>query len=133
MAEPAVLAAPFQRGVELADAGLDDPERGFGGAGVQPAELDLTGTADEATALLASKSYDAVLVDLRLSPAEPFEGFIVVAQARRCQPDCTIIVLSAQGTEDVRAAALAHGADAFVDKPTRLKVLEDLLEDLTSR
>ncbi len=95
--------------------------------------VDRATTQAQAEELLQQGEYDAVLVDLWLTMSDAPTGLEVVDFARRQNHQGCIVVLSGHGTESARAAALAAGADQFVDKPTRLSLLEGIINDLLMR
>jgi DNA-binding response OmpR family regulator len=93
-------------------------------------EVDAAREREEAEALLANVGYAGVIVDLRTTPVHGADGLEIVSQARECCPSARIIVLTAFGSAEAEAEAMARGADAFLHKPQRLPDLLRLLEAL---
>jgi uncharacterized protein (TIGR02266 family) len=85
-------------------------------------------TGQEALQLLASDTFDAVLIDVYLPV---IDGPRVIDQARRelGLVNLPIIAVSAGG-EVARSEAMAAGATIFIDKPMRLRQLIDTLRGL---
>jgi uncharacterized protein (TIGR02266 family) len=82
----------------------------------------------EALDLLRQVSFDAVIVDIYLPV---IDGAQVITSVRRelGLPDLPIIAVSAGG-EPARSAALAAGANIFLDKPMRLRQVIDTMRNL---
>jgi len=69
--------------------------------------------AEDGLAMAATRSPDLVLLDLRLPDLDGIE----VVKRLRAWTDVPIMLLSGNGTERARVAALDAGADDFIDKP----------------
>ncbi len=81
-----------------------------------PDEVTVQGTAsggDEALALAQDLRPDVILLDLKM-PARP--GLEVIPRLRAILPTAGIIVMTLHNQAPYRQAALAAGADEFVDK-----------------
>lgn len=85
---------------------------------------------EEAEALLAHRQFDLVIADLRLSWLDPTAGLELVSFVRRRRPEAHIVVLTAFGSAEVEAEALARGVDAFLQKPLPLPEVARILEEL---
>lgn len=80
------------------------------------AGLELVGTAAsgaEALALIAVTTPDLVLLDLNMPV---MNGFEVTRRAKAADRKLRVIAISVHGSAELRRAALAAGADAFVQK-----------------
>lgn len=93
-------------------------------------EVDTARELEEAEALLAGSRYDMVLADLCLSDGSGNEGLEVVRFARRYNPAALIVMLTGHGTREVKSEAFRRGIDAFLDKPTDLEQLAEIVEHL---
>jgi two-component system, OmpR family, KDP operon response regulator KdpE len=82
-------------------------------------EVLVARTAKEGLVAAASVTPDVVLLDLRLPDLDGIE----VVRRLRSWTDVPILLLSGDGTERVRVAALDAGADDFVDKPFSMEEL----------
>jgi len=76
----------------------------------------------DALTILATKTYDLVLLDLHLPDGE---GINLIKQLKQQVPDIPIVVITGQQDEDIAAKALEEGAQDYVVKsdtfsPTRL-------------
>lgn len=76
-------------------------------------DIAVARTADEGLSLAATRHPDLVLLDLRLPDLDGIE----VVKHLRSWTDIPILLLSGNGTERARVAALDAGADDFIDKP----------------
>lgn len=79
---------------------------------------------------LEREVYDVVVMDLRLSPAEEYQGLDLAKQIRDRGLPTKIIMLTAYGSGEARARAQALGIDCFVDKPRRLGEIAELIDSL---
>jgi len=86
-------------------------------------QVDTATEREEAEALLATRQYDLLVVDLRLTGIHGREGFELVRHVREHRPLCRVIVLTAHGSAEVEREALRIGADVFLEKPLPLSDL----------
>ena len=80
-------------------------------------EVDSALELEEAQALLANRSYDLVIADLRLTGIGGVEGLQIVADVHQRCPHTRVILLSAFGTPEIERESYNRGADAFLHKP----------------
>jgi len=91
-----------------------------GEAIVSALELEFGVTVDLATdgvsamKLTSSDSYDLVVLDWSLPPPN---GFALLKYWRKTSMVGRVIVLTAWSDQEIRSAALDHGADDFLTKP----------------
>src|SRR5207244_5538899 len=74
-------------------------------------------TADSAAAALdriAAQDYDAIVTDIKMPG---MDGFALLAEIRRRQPDTPILMITGHGEYDLAVRALRGGAYDFVQKP----------------
>lgn len=90
-------------------------------------EIDCMNTFNDARQAIATGSYDAAVVDLRLSDSTEPEGLFCVELLRAHQSQCKIIVLTAYGDSLLREQAKARGADLFLEKPIEPQKLMEVL------
>ena len=79
-------------------------------------EVTGTATAEQALGVMAQRSYDLLIVDLRLPGMDGWEYIRTVRAAARHQ-DVPIIALSACVFPEDRTRAEEAGCDAFLAKP----------------
>lgn len=84
-----------------------------------------------ALAHIRRQTFDALIVDLYL-PILDGIGLIAAVRRELGQQEPPIIVLSAGGA-DAHAAAIAAGADTFLEKPVRLRPLLDAMRSLVQQ
>ncbi len=75
---------------------------------------DYAANGDEALARLGAKSYDGVLVDLRMPG---LDGMTLLENIRRLYPELNVVLMSGQGRVSEAVQALKLGAFDFVEKP----------------
>jgi DNA-binding NtrC family response regulator len=85
---------------------------------------------DEATVLLDTGPYSAVVADLRLSGTRWTERLVVVDRVRAWYPAAPVIILTAYGSLDVEREACRRGADAFRQKPRPLPEVARIVLEL---
>jgi len=82
------------------------------------------------TAILKSEPYDAVITDLSMPDVD---GYEVTRQIKAESPNTPVIILSGLGTTREQARAMAAPVDAVLNKPARIKELNDLLSSLVQK
>lgn len=87
----------------------------------------LVGTVREAKALLAERSFQAVLLDYQLPDGDAWD---VVELARTLTPPVPVVLVTAMGSERVVAEAIQHGVVEYVRKSDRFL---DLLPETVQR
>jgi DNA-binding NtrC family response regulator len=84
--------------------------------------------ADAASAMKAledeEEDIDVVLLDYRLPDSNDLG---LLANVRRLQPRSAVVMMTAYGTPEMTAGALALGAYRVVDKPFDMRALESLV------
>lgn len=75
---------------------------------------------EEAEALLDAYEYSLVLTDLSLTP-QRLEGLDVVARVANAPSRPKLIVLTGNGSDQVKLDSFRKGADAFIEKPTPVR------------
>lgn len=92
---------------------------------VESVLVQAAGTLDEARVMLASRSFDLIVTDIRLGGRRD-GGLQVMAAAGFLSPEATMIALTAFPDDDNRHASLRLGATHFLEKPVSLETLADL-------
>jgi two-component system response regulator PilR (NtrC family) len=93
------------------------------------AVVDTVHTKKEAISLLKSRTYRAVITDLRLSGTDDIDGVYVVRNIKRYQPSsCIIFVITAYGDPKIRNMVLDSGAEYYMEKPVSPKKIKKILE-----
>jgi EAL domain-containing protein (putative c-di-GMP-specific phosphodiesterase class I) len=82
--------------------------------------------ADVETAEMMLARYDVthLISDVQFSGAFGFEGLHFLARARKQNPECRIVLITGRASSELRANAMANGADALLAKPFTLEELE---------
>jgi DNA-binding NtrC family response regulator len=91
-------------------------------------EVDAARTLTEAERFLETRSYAAVITDLRFSGPHGKEGLAIVRSARRHHPGAPVVVMTGYGSPEAEAEARRLGVDAFVPKPVPLWELARLVQ-----
>ena len=88
--------------------------------------LDVEAAGDAASALrhviAGPQPFDIILLDLRLPDMRDLS---LMGTLRQLQPDASIILMTAFGTDDILERAIALGAETVLNKPFELGTLVD--------
>jgi DNA-binding NtrC family response regulator len=93
-------------------------------------EVDTAGDAAEAVDLLSSRSFDLVLLDLRMPG---MDGLTAVEVLRTRGLRAPILMISGFGTIDTAVESLHRGADHFLSKPVDPDILSAKVAELLER
>lgn len=93
-------------------------------------EVDSAHELEEAQALLATRTYDLVIADLRLTGIGGVEGLQIVADVHQRSANTRIILLSAFGTPEIERESYNRGADAFLHKPKAMMEIASVAMNL---
>jgi two-component system OmpR family response regulator len=88
-------------------------------------QVDMASALDEAQALLAGRTYAAVVADLNLVGDDAGSGLEVIATARANSSKTRIVLMSASFVDP--EDPLRHGADLVLQKPQPLQRVADCL------
>lgn len=93
-------------------------------------DVDCAGELDQAEALLAERSYAALIADVRLTGIDGTEGLSLAATARAQRPETCVVLLTAHGSHEVVAAARQLRVHAFLHKPKPLAEVAQIVTGL---
>lgn len=97
-------------------------------------QIDRASSRVEAERLLATGSYELVILDLRLGATEPRAGIDLLRQVRESRPEARTILLTAYGSNEVEAELAALGAGRLLSKPQPLaRIAEEVSALLADR
>lgn len=94
--------------------------------------VDAAFELEEAQALLATRIYDLVIADLRLTGIGGVEGLQIVADVHQRCATTRVILLSAFGTPEIERESYNRGADAFLHKPKAMMEIANVAQNLLS-
>jgi CheY-like chemotaxis protein len=92
--------------------------------------VDSAHELEEAQALLANRTYDLVIADLRLTGIGGVEGLQIVTDVHQRCANTRIILLSAYGTPEIERESYNRGADAFLHKPKAMMEIANVAMNL---
>jgi len=92
-------------------------------------ETDSVGNGSEAFRILVREIFDVVITDIRMPG---LTGLDIIPGVRKLQPDTSIIVITAFGSEEVHQKAIQRGADSYLEKPLRFQELRRMIHELLS-
>jgi DNA-binding NtrC family response regulator len=88
-------------------------------------EVDTATSTTEAIERLREKTYSLVVSDIYLDDRT---GLDVLEEARRRNPDCAVILMTARGTMETVMAATREGAFDYIAKPFELELLLETIK-----
>lgn len=109
MIRPAVLIVDDEKGVQSSVQGILED------AGFDPQAVS---SAEDALAILSSKDFPVVLLDVWLPG---MDGLQALAQIRQKSPETVVIMISGHGSIETAVRATKLGAFDFVEKPLSLE------------
>lgn len=77
---------------------------------------------------IESGNYDAAFVDVRMPG---LDGIDLLCRAKALKPQIPIIVMSGHGFDDTRNEAMQKGAFAFMQKPLRMKDIQEMMKKIS--
>lgn len=92
--------------------------------------VDIANDGEDGLFLATQHHYDLLVVDVMLPKVD---GFTVVRNLRRLNPDIRIILLSAKGETEDRVKGLEFGADDYIAKPFSFSELLARIRSLLRR
>ncbi len=92
----------------------------------------VSGAADGAAAIgrLKQESFDVVLTDLKMAPVD---GMEVLRAAKRLQPQCEVVMMTAYATAETAIEAMKAGAYDYIIKPFKTDELLLLLQKIAEK
>lgn len=92
--------------------------------------VDTASNVADAQLLIETSEYEVILQDLRLGGTKVLEGLALISLAHRLNPRVRIVVLTAYGSDEIKAEACSCGASAFLLKPKPLPVVAQVIQGL---
>jgi DNA-binding NtrC family response regulator len=93
-------------------------------------DVSTASSAEDALKMVQTESYDAVIIDF-LMPE--MDGFSALKMFKELRPDLSVILLTANVTEEKRIEAIELGALDVIEKPADLNLLTQKIEDAKAR
>jgi DNA-binding NtrC family response regulator len=78
---------------------------------------------------LAKQPFDLIITDIRM-PA--LTGLDILPVIKRLQPETSIIVITAFGSEEVYRRSFERGATVYLEKPLHISKLKELIHKMSS-
>ena len=92
-------------------------------------EADSATNGSEALRKLVKESFDLVITDIRMPGLTSLD---ILPGIKKLQPQVSIIVITAFGSEEVRRQSFNRGATAYLEKPLHLNRLKTLIQEMVS-
>jgi len=90
-------------------------------------EIDSVSNGSEAFRKIAREPFDLIITDIRMPG---LTGLDILPGIKKLQPEVSIIVITAFGSEEVRRKALDRGATAYLEKPILFNKLRTLVHEM---
>jgi len=92
-------------------------------------EIDAVSNGSEAFRRLVKEPFDLVITDIRMPG---LTGLDILPGIKKLQPETSIIVITAFGSEEVHRRAFERGATAYLEKPIHFHKLRELINEVVS-
>ena len=93
--------------------------------GARGIDVSTASSAEDALDMVQTESYDAVIIDF-LMPE--MDGFSALKMFKASRPDLSVILLTANVTEEQRSEAINRGALDVIEKPADLNLLTQKID-----
>lgn len=93
-------------------------------------EVDVCETHHEALVLIKSRTYFAVIADMRLVGTDNMDGLKIVCAMKELQPDSKIILVTGYGNKEIEQKAFEMGASYYFEKPVMPAAIMEALKSL---
>ncbi len=90
-------------------------------------EIDSVSNGSEAFRKIAREPFDLIITDIRMPG---LTGLDILPGIKKLQPEVSIIVITAFGSEEVRRKAFDRGATAYLEKPIFFNKLRTLVHKM---
>ncbi|MBT3387145.1 MAG: response regulator [Desulfobacula sp.] len=88
-------------------------------------EVTTAQSADQALAIIAKKSFDAIVMDFQMPGMDGMEALKTIKSKR---PELQIILLTGYATVEKTVEAMKVGATDFLEKPADIEALSDKIK-----
>ena len=92
-------------------------------------EINSAWNGSEAYRQLVEESFDLIITDIQMPG---FTGLDILPVIKKIQPQASIIVMTAFGSEEVRRKSFDRGATAYLEKPINMDRLKTLIQKMVS-
>jgi len=92
-------------------------------------EADSASNGSEALRKLVREHFDLIVTDVRMPG---LTGLDILPGIKKLQPETSIIVITAFGSEEIHRKAVERGATAYLEKPIPLLHLRKLIHEMVS-
>lgn len=82
--------------------------------GRRGAEVEITGSIEDARQILSTSAFDAAVIDIKLGDGD---GLKLLAEMRESQSDPVVVIITAHASVEKAVEALRHDAADFLTKP----------------
>ncbi|HNY66296.1 MAG TPA: response regulator [Deltaproteobacteria bacterium] len=87
-------------------------------------EVTTAGSGEEALSLLNGRTFDVVVLDIRLPG---MNGLDVLMKVKEMSPATKVIMMTAYGSSEIKAKAKARGSLFYIEKPFEIDQMRDLI------
>ena len=92
-------------------------------------EIDSVSNGFDAFRILIRRLFDLIITDIRMPG---LTGLDILPRIRKFQPEASIIVITAFGSEEVHRRAMERGASVYLEKPLRFYELRTMIHEIIS-
>ncbi|MBI5696563.1 MAG: response regulator [Nitrospirae bacterium] len=89
----------------------------------QGVEVITSSRIEAAEEALSRYFFDLVIADIRMSGMYGIEGLELLSYVKRLSPETEVIIMTAYGSDEIKAEAVRRGAFYYYDKPINIEHL----------
>jgi DNA-binding NtrC family response regulator len=93
-------------------------------------EVITSSRIEAAEEALSRYSFDLVIADIRMSGMYGIEGLELLSYVKKIRPETAVIIMTAYGSDEIKAEAFKRGAFWYYDKPLNIEHLLGKVSDL---
>jgi len=93
-------------------------------------EVITSSRIEAAEEALSRYFFDLVIADIRMSGMYGVEGLELLSYIKKISPETAVIIMTAYGSDDIRAEADRRGAYHYYDKPVNIEHLLGKVREL---
>ncbi len=92
--------------------------------------IDSIQNVTDAQKMLEKHSYDAAIVDLRLTGTQELDGLEIISGTKKRYPQSKIIALTAYTDNLIKQKVINAGASYLFEKPVSMTLIRELLKNM---
>lgn len=92
--------------------------------------IDSIQNVTDAKKMLEKHSYDAAIIDLRLTGTQELDGLEIISGTKKRYPQSKIIAITAYTDNQIKQKVINAGASYLFEKPVSVTLIRELLKNM---